>query len=1821
MAGNVVISEFMADNKSTLADEDGVYSDWIELYNPGDASIDLAGWKLRDSGTTWTFPSRNLPAGQYLIVFASSKNRAGVAGNLHTNFNLSNDGEYLGLIRPDNSVAQEYNPYPSQRTDISFGTGQEILPGTLVSDGSLTRVKVPTNGNLANTWTGGNEPFDDSAAAGWTQGAAGVGFDSAPSANGNYETEGNPITSRTETDGVGGNVYVLESRPFLQDGVMFDWTIWGTAAGSITPLILQRDDFGDYVVTGIGQTRTVAANAGSQTFAFSLQSGGAQVGAEYYFGWKDGTAAGGNNAPVMRYTSNAGQSVRTLGAHSTVASMDDYGAGTSLSRTYSIQARSSLTGSPQPQGYWNFDDNVNDTSGNGHTGSLINGPTYSSTVPPALGTGKSLNFDGANDYVSVPIDVSETAYTSSMWFKTTNGNSGLFCVVDSDLGGGGHDRHIYLTGGNLGIRTWSNEVLTTSGKNYADNQWHHVAHVIGAAASGEKVYVDGQVVLTGPKASSDFNWQKHINIGFSNDAPGQYFSGQMDDVAVWDQVLSDAQILALAQGASPLSVIGFGPLVSTNVQSAMLNNNASAYIRMPFNVPAGTRFTGAVLRMKYDDGFIAYVNGVEVARRNAPASALFNSTAQGDRSKGLATRYEDIDLGTLASQLHVGSNVLAIQGLNSSASSPDFLIDPQLVLTLSTPNRYLSPATPGVANVAGTIDFVADTDFTVKRGYYNTPQSVMITSATPGATLIYTLDSSTPSLTNGIQVPPANANTAPTVTLNVNTTTNLRVIAVKSGWQSSNIDTQTYIFTASVAQQPALPAGYPSSWAGSAADYQVDPDVVNTTLPGYSFDDALRSLPTVSITTDKANMWDPSTGMYYNSENARGMAWERPASVEFFYPDGSTQGFNTNAGLRMHGNSSRSSGFTPKHPIRLEFRDQYGDGKLNYPLFPDSGVKEFDELLLRAASTDSWPVVDGGSRWTPTRATYMRDQWMRDTQNAMGDASSHGRYVQLFIDGLYWGLYNIAERDKDAWNAEYLGGTKDDYDVVKDFAELDAGTMDAWNAMISLASQGLASDANYYKIQGRNPDGTRNPNLPNYLDVDELINYMIFHIYAGAEDWPDHNWWGARKRGEDSEGFKFFSWDQEISNDSLTRTTTLFGTPFAQPSNNASPSYLYGKLKANPIFVRKFQDKVQEYMFNDGLLTPAQSAARWNKRQMEIDKAIVGESARWGDTQRANPFKRETDWLPLMDWTKNTYFPQIHNIALDRFKSVGLFPSTVAPSFSQFGGTVPTGYQLTMSAPAGQIWYTLDGSDPQTAGGAVAPGALLYSGPVTINSNTPVKARALSGGVFSALDYANFTVTGQSVLTNLRVTEIMYHPAPAITGVPSDSEFEYIEFQNVGTQPINLRGVRLTGDVVYTFDDVTLAAGQYGVIVANPSAFVSRYGSGINVLGYYFGRLDDGGAPLQVTLGSGNTIQTIQSFTYDDAWYDSTDGEGFSLIKQTPASADLSTWSLQSGWRTSGGSNGSPGTADITPTAQVVSRLLFYNNSKFDGFDPNRNSADDAAIATDKVALRPGNPKATFANYSSYSRGINGVMIDVLNLPGAVLSAANDFTFKVGNDSNPANWQTLAVAPTILVRPGAGANNSSRIELTWPDGTIRNQWLQVTLKATANTGITTADVFYFGSAPGDTGNDPNNAIVDTADYYGVRDHFRTYANPVPATYTWDFNHDSVVDAQDLQLVRASATTAATALQLITLPSPLATPPTKSPTPTSTSTSPTPTPTITPVRPIARPIALTPLTLFPPVVTATASVTPTATTSGSTSVGSSLLPTRKLASSLVAVRRW
>jgi len=199
LAADVVISEFMAANGSTLRDAHGDYPDWIEVRNGSDHSVDLAGYGLTDDPAhekSWRFPARVLAPGGSVVVFASSRATPDSDGNLHTDFRLDADGDYLALLRPDGSVATEFAPeYPPQTRDVSYGLSRREASTQLLQPASVAKYLVPgffDGPALGTRWR--DPAFDD---GGWKTGTASLGYDTRNSNPTNLAAKGTATQSTT----------------------------------------------------------------------------------------------------------------------------------------------------------------------------------------------------------------------------------------------------------------------------------------------------------------------------------------------------------------------------------------------------------------------------------------------------------------------------------------------------------------------------------------------------------------------------------------------------------------------------------------------------------------------------------------------------------------------------------------------------------------------------------------------------------------------------------------------------------------------------------------------------------------------------------------------------------------------------------------------------------------------------------------------------------------------------------------------------------------------------------------------------------------------------------------------------------------------------------------------------------------------------------------------------------------------------------------------------------------------------------------------------------------------------------------------------------------------------------------------------------------------------------------------------------------------------------------------------------------------------------------------------------------------------------------
>jgi hypothetical protein len=691
--------------------------------------------------------------------------------------------------------------------------------------------------------------------------------------------------------------------------------------------------------------------------------------------------------------------------------------------------------------------------------------------------------------------------------------------------------------------------------------------------------------------------------------------------------------------------------------------------------------------------------------------------------------------------------------------------------------RYFAVSTPGGPNGFSSIaGLVAPLNASVLSGFFNAPFALFLTTATFGATIVYTTNGSVPAIsasaTNG------SVYSGP---INILQTTALRAVAFAPNLLPTLPLSRTYLFSEDIIRQPNNPTGYPTGnvWTptpaivqnGSRAYYQMDPVIVND--PQYTNDvrAGLVSIPTMSLMMPISDLFDATNGIYTHPMS-RGDDWERACSMELIFPD-NTAGAQADCGVQVQGGSQRDPAKNAKHSFRVTFKQAYGPGKFKFPMYADSPVTSFNTFVLDGGINYWWHYAGTTS---PTdqryRAQCVRDQFSSDLMAAMGNPAYHGKFFHLYLNGLYWGMNYVHERPDDDFAASYLGGEAIDYDVLKNTTagtEIVAGDFTAWNTSLSLVRAGLAANAQYEQLQ-------------QYVDVDNLIDYMIVNHWVGNDDWPHHNWYVLRKRAP-GEGFKFIVWDAEhVMKDLNINRTTVDSTN--------SPAMIYNALRNNTEFRLRFADHLQKHFFNNGVLYTDSAnpipdpthpernvpASYYMRRITEITNAIVDESARWGGYLLTTNYTRNDHWLRelnnLLGYTNtigNTtnYFPQRSAVVLNQYKSIGLFPNVSAPMFNRFGGRVLPGFALTMTNQnaSGTIYYTTNGADPRAYGtGAISSNALIYTSALTLNNSTVIKARVLQSGTWSALTEASFAADGPEpyplaqnglyVFTNWNATEV-----------------------------------------------------------------------------------------------------------------------------------------------------------------------------------------------------------------------------------------------------------------------------------------------------------------------------------------------------------------------------------------------------------------------------------------------------------------------------------
>jgi hypothetical protein len=944
----------------------------------------------------------------------------------------------------------------------------------------------------------------------------------------------------------------------------------------------------------------------------------------------------------------------------------------------------------------------------------------------------------------------------------------------------------------------------------------------------------------------------------------------------------------------------------------MQNSYTTVFMRTTFECSNTDLIKELTINADYDDGFIIWINGTFAISSNAPSNPSYNSTATENHESATGVAYT-VSAGSL--NLTDGTNYIAVQGFNVSLTSTDFYLDIEINAEKNLP-ELINPA---------------DIEFSVQSGFFENPFNMILSSADASLNITYTLDGSNPqNSTTGITSDqPVTVLIDPESIIGrpVTPSVIVRASVSKPGYKPAISASRTYIFADKVKTQKWPGGDWPSTQInGQLIDLEMDPDVVNNPVYSGQIISSLLSIPSISIITDLKNLFDPASGIYVNA-TGHGLEWERECSTELINPDG-TPGFSVNAGLRIRGGWSRNYDF-PKHAFRLFFREKYGNDKLRYPLFGDEGVDEFDKIDLRAEQNYAWSIGDPNN-------SMVREVFSRDTQRDMNQPYTRSRYYHLYLNGMYWGLFQSQERSEANYAESYFGGDKDEYDVVKVntetgyLVEATDGSIDSWLKLYNMCLKGFSSNADYFRIEGKDENGKPVKGGEIMVDLDNLIDYMSVIFYSGNFDSPTavfmenkkaNNFYAIDNRVDKSKGFTFYIHDAEHSlfdevhspGIGLYEDRVNIGTRTDSWKMDVSdltrfhPQWLHFKLSANPEYRIRFADRAWKHFSDKGVFSPDSALKRLNKRISELDPAVVAESARWGDSKRTGaPYTKIGNWIPEIEKIRKNFIPLRTNIVINQLKKADLYPEIQAPvirsqSGIQYDNDIAFNSSLSVVIEnpdnTGTIYYTLNGTDPRKTGGGINIGTKFSVQDINLNisASAQIKARVLSGGKWSALQQVNFLDQNEDY-ANLRITELYYHPPDYISGsdTTKGQDLEFLEFKNTGNNSINLGGLMVDSAVHYTFPEkILLPPKQFYVIASKPRKFYNYYG--MVPSGNFQGNFSNSGE--EVLLSDKNKAEVID-FVYDDSspWPSEADGEGFSLssaeINPTRSPSDYSYWTL-----------------------------------------------------------------------------------------------------------------------------------------------------------------------------------------------------------------------------------------------------------------------------------------------------------------------------------------
>ncbi|MGJ8696916.1 MAG: CotH kinase family protein [Verrucomicrobiaceae bacterium] len=1129
-----------------------------------------------------------------------------------------------------------------------------------------------------------------------------------------------------------------------------------------------------------------------------------------------------------------------------------------------------------------------------------------------------------------------------------------------------------------------------------------------------KLSADGEylaLVSPAPVVTSEFNFPSQvIDISYGLTASGTEITlvSQSSPARVLVPTLSDDQTIGTTWrggiatfddsswqtgllGVGFERTSGFQDEIGIDVEADAWGINSSVYLRIPIDGSIDpANIASLTLRMKYDDGFAAFLNGDYLDGANNPTPLLWNSFSTSGVSDAQALQFQDFDVSASIPSLMESGNTLAIHGLNQFSNSGDLLIRPELIASLTNPvppvTGYFSLPTPGAPNPSTNTPTPVSPNagkviISVPSGIKSNAITVTLTPGTPGAEIHYTLDGSDPTAGDPLYSAP----------FSISNPSRLRARAF-------------------------LPAKLPGTLA--LADYSfLDPS-----LQSY-----LSDVPIIVMDNFGAGDY-PNKG---RSNDGRDIV-QRPRQanvISIFNPTANGQPFTNSpalesrSGCRVRGSSS--SQFTRK-PLSVEFWNEQDEDRSLSPFGFDSEADwvlnapnpSFDRALIHNPVSFGFAEMIGAH--TPGSKVVVV------FQNTDG-----GTITSSDLAGVYIFSEKIERKRMGV-----------DFDKLSD-----DGTSGGWMVNIDRMEaipEGLPVTTTQPNFHAAGPNGILEipddqQNSGGSQSVDDISefyhSYLNFNSPGGYEILPaQRSAVQATTRAMDAAVWSG-NFTSQLDSESWARNFAVHNFAKNQDAHVLS-TFIYqetptSKIKMGPVwdFDRAYtwkggpsdtplwasdrdwyQGLFQDTDFKQTHQDVWQEARRTTATNASLQGLVDDSSAGLRSDQIAASGLNFSTWQSriseLRTWVVNraTYLDNQYEPLPTLSPESGFFVSNLSINMTPTSG--------------GTVYYTTDGSDPRADGGGISTSALPHSSTLNISGRTIITARTRDGSRWSGPVTSSYYV--EADIPQLVVSEINYHPgdpspAEEALGFTNSDDFEFLEFTNIGTTSVNLTLLNLRGGIDFDFSTsaiTNLGPGQQVLLVKNQTAFEARHGPGLPIAGIFSGSLNNAGDSLILEDPALNLV--LQDFSYsDDApWPLCADGDGYSLILKSPSLGP--DHSIPSNWRCSSLHGGNPGTSDsLTP---------FTGNPLAD----NDHDGIDALL---EHFL--GTSDSTAGDTSDLIQISSTIASDSLTYP------ALQVTYAIGADDviPTAEWSgdllTWSSAPGDIIPVSETLNNNGTATLTW----------------------------------------------------------------------------------------------------------------------------------------------------------------------------------------------